>query len=75
MLIKKDSAGGEQEVGLVYSPADDCNCQQHCDQIKVTGCHVLNATFTGNTTSFRFQNSGDGEGACLNKKQKPGDNC
>lgn len=73
--IKLDVPGFEEESGLVYSPAQDCNCQQTCDQIVDVGCHVLNSSWTANTMSFRFQNSGESKDACLNDSEQNGDNC
>lgn len=45
-------------VGLVYSPADTCNCQTECQEISQMGCWALNSTLAPDTKSYRFINSG-----------------
>ncbi|CAN8103148.1 unnamed protein product [Discula destructiva] len=76
VITKSDpAAGGRINAGLVYSPANSCNCQQACDQFNNTGCHLLNTTFADSTLSFRFQHDGYPRTACLTDDQQPGDNC
>lgn len=55
---------GDVSVGLVYSPADSCNCQTSCDAITSDGCHILNSTLTGTTHSFRFIDAGNDKWMC-----------
>lgn len=76
-MISQDRPGGWKDVGLVYSPALTCNCQQTCDQLNATGCHVLNSTIVSGTSSFRFQGVGDPVTACMSDTPGHGghDNC
>lgn len=60
------STGQSTEVGLIYSPANSCDCQQQCDQFSQTGCFPLNTSLAADTLSYRWVNIGLNDACAAN---------